>query len=142
MAQVVSAYPVLYPYRTILAVGMVLFIMVVNLRGVKESGLAFSLPTYLFIIMMYVTIGYGFFQLFTGTLGTVVAPPMEHIPNIVQPVTILLILRAFSNGTSALTGVEAISNGITAFKEPRSRIPAQPDLDGCNFGYLMWASLI
>lgn len=121
VAQVVSAYPVLYPYRTILAVGMVLFIMVVNLRGVKESGLAFSLPTYLFIIMMYVTIGYGFFQLFTGTLGTVVAPPMEHIPNIVQPVTILLILRAFSNGTSALTGVEAISNGITAFKEPRSK---------------------
>ncbi len=121
VAQVVSAYPVLYPYRTILAVGMVLFIMVVNLRGVKESGLAFSLPTYLFIIMMYVTIGYGFFQLFTGTLGTVVAPPMEHIPNIVQPVTRLLSLRAFSNGTSALTCVEAISNGITAFKEPRSK---------------------
>jgi len=121
VAQIVSAYPFLFPYRVPLAVGLVLFIMLANLRGVKESGTAFAIPTYFFLATTFLTVGVGFFRYLTGTLGTVVNPPPLEIGAAVQPVTLFLILRAFSNGTTALTGVECISNGVTAFKEPRSR---------------------
>lgn len=120
VAQIVSAYPFLFPYRVPLAVGLVLFIMLANLRGVKESGTAFAIPTYFFLAMTFLTVGVGFFRYLTGMLGTVVDPPPLEIGAAVQPVTLFLILRAFSNGTTALTGVECISNGVTAFKEPRS----------------------
>lgn len=121
VAQIVSAYPFLFPYRVPLAVGLVLFIMLANMRGVKESGTAFAIPTYFFLAMTFLTVGVGFFRYLTGMLGTVVDPPPLAIGAAVQPVTLFLILRAFSNGTTALTGVECISNGVTAFKEPRSR---------------------
>src|SRR5512144_2001944 len=75
IAQIVSAYPSLFPYRVYLAVGAVLLIMVVNLRGVKESGATFAIPTYFFLIVMAVTVGIGVFRYFTGVLGTVVYPP-------------------------------------------------------------------
>jgi amino acid transporter len=119
-AQIVSAYPSLYPYRVILAIGLILFIMLANLRGVKESGTAFSIPTYFFLATTFLTVGVGFVRYFTGTLGAVVDPPPMEILHAAQPVTLFLILRAFANGTTALTGVECISNGVTAFKEPRS----------------------
>ncbi len=121
IAQIVSAYPALFPYRVELAVFAVLFIMVVNLRGVKESGAAFALPAYAFIAFMFINVGLGIFRYFTGQLGTVVAPPAASVAVTVTAITPFLLLHAFANGTSALTGVEAISNGITAFKEPRSR---------------------
>ncbi len=133
VAQIVSAYPDLYPYRVWIAVGAVMFVMLVNLRGVKESGTAFAIPTYFFIIVMMVTVGYGMFRYLTGSLGTVVDPPELHVLHTVGALTPFIILHAFANGTTALTGVEAISNGITAFKEPRSR----------NAGItLIWMSLI
>ena len=120
MAQLTSAFPILFPYRAWLSVGLVFFIMLVNLRGVRESGAAFSIPSYFFLLMMYLTVGVGFFRYLTGTLGTVVDPPPLEI-TASMALTPFLILRAFSSGTAALTGVEAISNGITAFREPRSR---------------------
>jgi amino acid transporter len=119
VAQLVSAFPVLYPYRVELAVGMILFIMLINLRGVKESGNTFAVPTYFFLLMIAITIIAGLFRSLTGSLGVVVAPPSAET-NLLQPLTLFIILRAFANGTSSLTGVEAISNGITAFKEPSS----------------------
>lgn len=121
VAQLASAYPDLLPYRPHLATLMIIFIAVVNLRGVKESGAAFALPTYFFILMMFFTIGYGFIRLFTGSLGSVVDPPHLEIEQTLTLITPFLLLHAFSSGTAALTGVEAISNGISAFKEPRSR---------------------
>ena len=121
VAQIVSAYPALFPYRVALAVGLVLFIMLANLRGVRESGTLFAIPTYFFLAMTFLTVGVAFFRYLMGTLGTMVDPPPLEIGHAVQPVTLFLILRAFSNGTTALTGVECISNGVTAFKEPRSR---------------------
>ncbi|NMB87285.1 MAG: APC family permease [Chloroflexi bacterium] len=121
VAQIVSAYPGVYPYRVWIAVGMVVFIMVINLRGVKESGFTFAIPTYFFIVMMYATVLFGLLRMLTGTLGVVQDPPPMEMLHALQPVSFFLILRAFSSGTSALTGVEAISNGITAFKEPRSK---------------------
>jgi amino acid transporter len=122
VAQIVSAYPDLFVYRVPIAVACVIFIMVINLRGVKESGAAFAFPSYFFIAIMFLTIGTGLFRILTGTLGTVVNPPeLEHFGEAITGVTAFLLLHAFSSGTAALTGVEAISNGTTAFKEPRSR---------------------
>ncbi|MBI3738575.1 MAG: APC family permease, partial [Chloroflexi bacterium] len=122
VAQIVSAYENLFPYRVVIAVACVVFIMLINLRGVKESGAAFAVPTYFFILMMYGTVGFGIFRYLLGTLGMVVDPPsLESLSETVGTVTPFLLLHAFSSGTAALTGIEAISNGITAFKEPRSR---------------------
>lgn len=119
VAQITSAFPALYPQRVIIAVSMILLIMVINLRGVKESGITFAVPTYFFLVLMFLTVILGFIRFFTGTLGTVVNPPALE-QTVLQPLTLFLILRAFANGTTSLTGVEAISNGITAFREPRS----------------------
>ena len=121
IAQVISAYPDLFNYRVWLAVAAVLFIMLVNLRGVRESGAFFAVPAYFFIAMMLVNIGTGLFRYLTGTLGPVTDPPEAHLVAALTAITPFLLLHAFANGTTALTGVEAISNGITAFKEPRSR---------------------
>jgi amino acid transporter len=120
--QIASAFPALFSYRVALAVAMVFIIMLVNLRGVRESGITFSIPTYFFIFMMFMTVGVGLYRYFTGALGTVVDPPhLDHVGDTLRVITPFLILHAFSSGTAALTGIEAISNGITAFKEPRSR---------------------
>lgn len=119
VAQLTSAYPSLFPYRVILSVGLVLFIMLINLRGVRESGVIFAVPTYFFLAMMFSTVGIGFYRYMTGSLGAVVNPPSLRVPEMAS-VTLFLILHAFSNGTTAVTGTEAISNGIPAFKEPKS----------------------
>jgi amino acid transporter len=133
VAQIVSAYPTLDTYRVEIAVVAVFIIMLINLRGVKESGTAFAVPTYFFVAMMFITVGTGLFRYFTGSLGMVVDPPEVQLVHTVAPITAFLLLHAFANGTTALTGVEAISNGITAFKEPRSR----------NAGItLIWMSII
>ncbi|MGH2620546.1 MAG: APC family permease [Anaerolineales bacterium] len=121
VAQIVSAYPRLSDHRVLIAVGMVSLIMFINLRGVRESGRAFAIPTYFFLLMMVLTLGAGLVRALTGTLGTVIDPPAFEFPPTLVAVTPFLILHAFSSGTTALTGVEAISNGIPAFKEPRSR---------------------
>ncbi len=121
VAQLVSAYPELFPYRVSIAVAMVLFIMLINLRGVKEAGTIFAIPTFFFLVMIFLTVGVSFFRYLTGSLGTVVNPPPIEMIHSAQAISLFLILRAFASGTTALTGVEAISNGITAFKEPRSR---------------------
>lgn len=120
VAQIVSAYPSIAPYRVPLAVGLILFVMLINLRGVKESGATFALPTYFFIVIMYVTVGLGLARAAMGNLAAVAAPPAVDALHGTQTVTLFLILRAFAGGTTTLTGVEAISNGIRAFKEPRS----------------------
>jgi amino acid transporter len=121
VAQIVSAFPAIYPYRVFFAVGFIFFIMLVNLRGVKESGAAFSIPTYFFVVMMFITIGYGLWRFFSGSLGMVMDPPQVEFHGTLTVITPFLILHAFSSGTAALTGIEAISNGIAAFKEPRSK---------------------
>lgn len=120
VAQLVSAFPGLDENRVPIAVLLVFAIMLVNLRGVKESGVAFAIPTYFFLAMMFFTLAVGLFRQLTGTLGTVENPPHLEVEAL-GAMSLFLILHAFSNGTTALTGVEAISNGITAFREPRSR---------------------
>ncbi len=119
-AQIVSAYPALFSHRVTLAIGMIVIITIANLRGVRESGVAFAIPTYFFLATTFLLVIVGFVRYFTGTLGTVVDPPVMEIVGVAQPITLFLILRAFANGTTALTGIEAVSNGVTAFKEPRT----------------------
>jgi amino acid transporter len=121
VAQIVSAYPELFELRVPISVIAVALITLLNLRGVRESGAAFAFPSYFFVVMMYLTLGVGLFRYFTGSLGMVENPPEMDIALTVTAITPFLILHAFSSGTAALTGVEAISNGITAFKEPRSK---------------------
>jgi amino acid transporter len=118
VAQLTSAYPVLTDHRVLIAVVMIFFIMLINLRGVKESGKLFAIPTYFFLIMIFFTVGIGLLRFITGGLGVVPAPPI--IEPGTESLALFLVLRAFASGTTSLTGVEAISNGITAFKEPRS----------------------
>ena len=120
VAQLVSAEPALTQFKVPIAVAMVAFIMLINLRGVKESGAIFAVPTYFFLITIYITVGVGLLRAITGNLPVVVDPPALEVVQGAQALSVFLILRAFAGGTSALTGVEAISNGITAFKEPRS----------------------
>lgn len=121
VAQIVSAYPALHEYRVPIAITAVLFIMLINLRGVRESGTAIAIPSYFFIIMLYALVITGVVRYFFGTLGAVSDPPHLETLEPLAAITPFLILHAFSSGTAALTGIEAISNGITAFKEPRSK---------------------
>lgn len=124
VAQIASAFPVIEPYKVEIAVGLIFLVMLINLRGVRESGITFAIPTYFFIAMMAITLLIGFVRLAAGTLGVVANPPLIETAG-TQAITLFLILRAFSMGTSSVTGVEAISNGITAFKEPRSKNAGQ-----------------
>ena len=133
VAQLTSAFPALYTYRVGIAIALVVLIMFLNLRGVKESGMIFAGPVYFFVTMMALTVLVGLLRYFTGSLGQVVDPPPVETGAVLVPITAFLLLHAFSSGTAALTGIECISNGITAFKEPRSR----------NAGItLVWMSVI
>ncbi len=132
VAQLASAFPALHDFSVHIAVAIVLFMMLVNLRGVKESGVAFAIPTYFFLGVTLLTIGMGFYRYFFSSLPPVTGVTPAEV-EAARGVTLFLILHAFSSGCTALTGVEAISNGITAFDEPKSR----------NAGItLIWMSVI
>lgn len=130
--QITSGFQGLIPYRVEIAVGVIILMTIVNLRGVKESGRIFAVPTYFFLGIMFLTLCLGFIRYFTGNLGVVQGvEAMQH--SVMEPLTLFLILRAFSSGCAALTGIEAISNGITAFKQPQSHNAATT---------LMWMSTV
>ena len=118
VAQIVSAFPDLFPFRVWLSIGLLGLIALANLRGVKESGNIFALPTYFFLSMTSLTVVVGFIRYLNGTLGVVTDQPVVHTLH-TEPLTLFLLLRAFSNGTTALTGVEVIANGVKSFREPR-----------------------
>jgi amino acid transporter len=121
IAAITSAYSATAPHAVAMCIGAVLLLMAVNLRGVRESGIAFSVPTYVFIAMMLLLIGIGLFKSFTGTatVAPVAAPPHPLTAPVGFAFT-FLILRAFAEGCVAMTGTEAISNGVGAFKRPSS----------------------
>src|SRR5919198_3884281 len=93
VAQIISAYPALFDYRVAISVLCVVFITIINLRGVREAGAAFAIPSYFFIVMMFLTIGIGLFRKLTGTLTTVINPPeMEQFGQAISGVTAFLLL--------------------------------------------------
>ena len=101
-----------------LGVAAVALVTLANLRGIRESGSIFAAPTYAFLACMYVMIGVGLYLQLTGTLSV---PPPPELPPPTEPLTLFLLLRAFAVGSAVMTGTEAISNGIPAFKQPESR---------------------
>ncbi len=124
-AAITSAFPGLAPYRVGLCIAFIAVMAFVNLRGVKESGRLFAGPTYVYILSLGSLVGIGLIRVFFFDLPAM-APNPERLAELTNDgatlgtVSILLILRAFSSGAVALTGIEAISNGVPAFKKPES----------------------
>ena len=123
VAALTSAIPALEPVRVEIALVIVVFITIMNLRGVKESGTFFAIPTYAFVIGIFMLIGVGLLKVITGTVPQVTPEAVSALgdtTSALSGLTLFLVLRAFAGGCTALTGVEAISNGIPAFKPPES----------------------
>jgi amino acid transporter len=122
-----SALPALRGHEAIFAIIVVIILTTMNLRGVRESGTAFAIPTYVFMAAIILMSAWGFFRFFFGHLPQAesahltLLPESQYNQGLVGLAGGFLLLRAFSSGCAALTGVEAISNGVPAFKEPKSR---------------------
>ncbi len=123
VAALTSMVPALYPHRVLLGLACIGLMMILNLRGVRESGAIFSVPTYIFLVIVLVMIVTGICKwIATGMPAPV--PPQLTYP-VAHSLTLFLILRAFSSGCAALTGVEAISNGVPAFQPPEAKNAAR-----------------
>jgi amino acid transporter len=120
VAALTSIVPELFAYRVELGVALVVLIAMINLRGIRESGAFFSIPTYVYLVSILGLLGFGLFRYATGTMPDYQAPA-GWLPPATESLGILLILRAFSSGSVALTGTEAVSNGVPAFKPPEAR---------------------
>lgn len=120
VAAITSAFPALLPFRVGLCLLAIAFIAWANLRGVCESGTLFAIPTYGFLSIFLTLTIVGVARLITGTLGPVPVQTPAVTEGGVQALTLFLILRAFASGCTALTGIEAISNGIPAFQKPEA----------------------
>jgi amino acid transporter len=123
VAAIISAEQQFLGYRLLLAIGFVLLVMFANLRGIKEAGVTFAIPTYAFIVTMLTLIGVGLIRCMDG------CPTMPfnglRQPDAETGLSLFLILHAFSSGSTALTGIEAISDGVPAFRYPQSRNAAK-----------------
>jgi amino acid transporter len=120
VAALISAFPRLQEDRVALSLGFIAIIAVGNLRGLRESGRIFAVPTYFFLATILALIAAGAFRAVTGQVAAVV-PAGTPTPSGVATLSTFLVLRAFANGCTAMTGVEAVSNGVPAFKPPEAR---------------------
>ncbi|HEV7146023.1 MAG TPA: APC family permease [Pedococcus sp.] len=120
---ITSAFTSLAPYAVHLSVGFVVVLALINLRGVKESGTAFAFPTYAFVVLTFLLLASGVFRALTGGIPEAASAhlELEHTAQVGGVFTVLLCLRAFASGCTALTGVEAVSNGVPAFQKPKSK---------------------
>ncbi|MBF7094153.1 APC family permease [Streptococcus sp. HF-1907] len=112
----VSAFPFMKEHTLLIAIVLVLLLMFMNLRGLRESAASLMIPVYLFIVSTLFLLGFGAFQILTGHLAY---HATAHVGKVVSNVTIFLLLRAFTSGSASLTGVEAISNAVPFFKKPK-----------------------
>ena len=122
---VTSFFPSLTPYTVLLTIGVITFLTYGNLRGVKEAGKSFALPTYLFVLSMFLVFALGIWKEFFGHLHHIGNQPgamvLGHHTGLLSIASIFILLRAFANGGSSLTGLEAISNGVSLFQSPEGR---------------------
>ena len=120
VAAITSAFPALFEQRVAIMVAVVVFMTLMNLRGIRESGRAFAVPTYIYVFSILGLLCYGLFLFATGSLPQYQAPPewLAEEQGAVEGLGLLLLLRAFASGSVALTGTEAVSNGVPAFKSP------------------------
>ena len=121
VAAVTSAFPELHPVRVEVAVILIVLLTIVNLRGIREAGNIFAAPTYLYVVVIFGLIGIGLWRAVLGDLPTAPPPIDPFEPDGTQPLTLLVLLRAFASGSVALTGTEAVANGVPAFKKPEAR---------------------
>ena len=115
---IVAAIPALYGHQVIISLVIITVLTILNLRGMSESANFLMVPVYFFIVMMLIMIGTGVFKIMTGQIPFTAAAPIGAV---VPGVTAALIFKAFSSGSSSLTGVEAISNAVPFFKKPRAK---------------------
>ena len=120
ITQIQSVIPAAYDFRIEIAAVSITLITIANLRGLRESGNIFAVPTYLFIGLALAIVGVGFVRMLSGAAGPV-APEPDAVPFGTETLGILLLLKAFAGGSVALTGVEAIANGVPAFKPPEAK---------------------
>jgi amino acid transporter len=116
---ITSLAPSLEPHKVLLSIGCLGVIVFVNLRGVRESGLVFALPTYAFVAVMFALVGVGLAKTLLGEAPHAVVP--DPVATGAGGLTLFVLLRAFSSGSTALTGVEAIANGVNAFRRPHGK---------------------
>jgi amino acid transporter len=120
LANLATAFTVIQPYKVELGALVIIAVTAANLRGVRESGNIFAIPTYFFIGMAFLAIGVGIMNTITGAAHPLSAP-LHNVEAGTQAFTVLLLLKAFAGGSVALTGVEAIANGVPAFKPPEAK---------------------
>lgn len=121
VAALTSVVPELFDQRVLIGVLLVVLIAAINLRGIRESGFVFSAPTYVYLVAIFGLLAIGFFRFATGTMPTYEPPAAWLTTGVAEPLGLLLLLRAFASGSVALTGTEAVSNGVPAFKKPEPR---------------------
>ncbi|MBI2863216.1 MAG: APC family permease [Chloroflexi bacterium] len=121
VAAITSAFPELFEQRVLISVAAVFVVTMLNLRGIRESGNVFATPTYVYVVAILGLVGFGLFRMVTGSLPAYTAPPEWLAGQTAHPLTLLLLLRAFASGSVALTGTEAVSNGVPAFKPSEVR---------------------
>ncbi|MGA8341979.1 MAG: APC family permease [Candidatus Sulfotelmatobacter sp.] len=114
----ISAVPSLLPHTVLLCVGILIVITILNLRGVREAGMAFAIPTYLFVGTLLITLVAGVLRVLLSGGHPTPGVPLPPPPSTMEAVTFWLLLKVFASGCTALTGVEAVSNGVKAFREP------------------------
>src|SRR5512141_3440034 len=120
IAQIQSVVPAVYDIRIEVAFVSIALITIANLRGLRESGNIFAVPTYLFIGLALAIVAIGAVRILGGTAATI-APEPDAVPLGTNAIGVLLLLKAFAGGSVALTGVEPIANGVPAFKPPEAR---------------------
>ena len=121
IAQIQSVFPAAYDVRIEIAFVSISLITIANLRGLRESGNIFAVPTYLFVALALTIVAIGLVNIIGGTVVPVTPVDAAPFPDQLEPIGILLLLKAFAGGSVALTGVEAIANGVPAFKPPESK---------------------
>lgn len=114
----ISAFPNLLPHTVSICVGILFIVTLINLRGVREAGLAFAVPTYLFVGTLLITIVGGLIRTLLSGGHPAALAPLPPPPHVMEAVSLWLLLKVFASGCTALTGVEAVSNGVKAFREP------------------------
>ena len=121
VAALTSIFPFLFDQRVLVGVGFIALLWIGNLRGLRESANLFAIPTYIYLVAIFGLLGYGIWLAASGSLPAYTAPPEWSAAGPLEGLGLLLILRAFAAGSVALTGTEAVSNGVQAFRAPESR---------------------
>jgi len=121
VAAITSAFPELHTGRVTIAVLLVALLTIGNLRGIREAGNIFAFPTYVYLFAIFGLIGMGIWRVASGDIPAAPMPIEPFVPEGAQALTLLLLLRAFASGSVALTGTEAVANGVQGFREPEAR---------------------